>query len=70
MDQVEYCHIQDCTCPPAVATPPEETKGAGEQNHYRVVENMVNVLKGRAHVTTNALEGLKVVDMIERIYRA
>jgi UDP-N-acetyl-2-amino-2-deoxyglucuronate dehydrogenase len=30
----------------------------------------VDVLKGRAVITTNALEGLKVVEIIERIYGA
>jgi UDP-N-acetyl-2-amino-2-deoxyglucuronate dehydrogenase len=28
----------------------------------------VDTLKGRTSMTTNALEGLKVVDIIERIY--
>jgi hypothetical protein len=27
-------------------------------------------LKGRTNITTNALEGLKIVDIIERIYQA
>ena len=31
-------------------------------------ENVVDTLKGRTTATTNALEGLKVVDIIERIY--
>jgi hypothetical protein len=30
----------------------------------------VNTLKGKGQITTNALEGLKVVDIIERIYAA
>ena len=34
------------------------------------VENVIDVLKGRASITTNALEGLKVVEIIERIYAA
>jgi hypothetical protein len=38
------------------------------QNHHFVTENVVDVLKGRAPITTNALEGLKVVDIVERIY--
>jgi UDP-N-acetyl-2-amino-2-deoxyglucuronate dehydrogenase len=29
---------------------------------------VVDVLKGNKKVTTNALEGLKVVEIIERIY--
>jgi hypothetical protein len=37
-------------------------------NHNYVFENVVDVLKGRTSISTNALEGLKVVDIIERIY--
>ena len=37
-------------------------------NHGHVFENVVDTLQGRGRITTNALEGLKVVDIIERIY--
>jgi hypothetical protein len=37
-------------------------------NHHFLIENVVDTLKGRKTITTNALEGMKVVDMIERIY--
>ncbi|MGZ3921691.1 MAG: gfo/Idh/MocA family oxidoreductase, partial [Bacteroidia bacterium] len=37
-------------------------------NHHKVIENVVDTLKGKNKITTNALEGLKVVDIIERIY--
>ena len=30
--------------------------------------NVIDTLKGRTTITTNAMEGLKVVDIIERIY--
>jgi len=38
------------------------------QNHNFVIDNVVDVLKQRGSISTNALEGLKVVDIIERIY--
>ena len=38
------------------------------QNHHFVIENVIDVLNGRAAITTNALEGMKVVDIIERMY--
>jgi UDP-N-acetyl-2-amino-2-deoxyglucuronate dehydrogenase len=38
------------------------------QNHHLVIQNVVNSLNGNAPISTNALEGLKVVDIIERIY--
>jgi hypothetical protein len=37
-------------------------------NHHFIIENVVDTIKGRNQITTNALEGLKVVDIIERIY--
>jgi hypothetical protein len=39
------------------------------QNHNYVIENVVDVIKGRTTITTNALEGLKVVEIIETIYQ-
>jgi len=38
-------------------------------NHNYVIGNVIDTLKGRTSATTNALEGLKVVDIIERIYK-
>jgi hypothetical protein len=33
-----------------------------------IIDNVIDTLKGRNTITTNALEGLKIVDIIERIY--
>jgi UDP-N-acetyl-2-amino-2-deoxyglucuronate dehydrogenase len=71
MDKVEYCHINDYTMPELAPTNPGNDYGAykgSAQNHNFVIENVVDVLKDRGPITTNALEGLKVVDIIERIY--
>lgn len=71
MDKVEYCHIKDYTMPELAPTNPGNDYGAykgSAQNHNYVIDNVVDVLKGRAPITTNALEGLKVVDIIEKIY--
>jgi predicted dehydrogenase len=73
MDKVEYCHVKDYSMPDLAPTNPGNDYGAykgSAQNHHYVIENVVDVLKGRASITTNALEGLKVVDIIERIYQA
>jgi hypothetical protein len=43
-------------------------KGSAANHHY-VITNVIDTLKGRTSATTNALEGLKVVDIIERIYK-
>jgi UDP-N-acetyl-2-amino-2-deoxyglucuronate dehydrogenase len=71
MDKVEYCHINDYTMPELAPTNPGNDYGAykgSAQNHNFVIENVVDVLKDRGPITTNALEGLKVVDIIEKIY--
>jgi UDP-N-acetyl-2-amino-2-deoxyglucuronate dehydrogenase len=71
MDKVEYCHIRDYTMPELAPTNPGNDYGAykgSAQNHNFVIDNVVDVLNNRASITTNALEGLKVVDIIERIY--
>ncbi len=73
MDRVEYCHIQDFPVPDLPPADPGHDYGAYRGSaaaHHHVIDNVVDVLKGRASVATNALEGLKVVEMIERIYAA
>lgn len=71
MNEVEYCHIENYTMPelPPTNAPNDygPFKGSAANHHY-VIENVVNTLKGRDTITANALEGLKVVDIIERIY--
>ncbi|MES2780072.1 MAG: Gfo/Idh/MocA family oxidoreductase [Bacteroidota bacterium] len=71
MNEVEYCHVKDYEMPDLAPTNPGNDYGAykgSAANHHYVIENVVDVLKGRAQITTNALEGLKVVDIIESIY--
>ena len=71
MNEVEYCHIKDYELPELAPTNPGNDYGAykgSAQNHHYVIENVVDVLKGRKVITTNALEGLKVVEIISRIY--
>jgi len=71
MDKVEHCHIKDYTLPELAETAPANDYGAykgSANNHHFLIQNVVDTLKGRNTITTNALEGLKVVDIIERIY--
>eukprot|EP01136_Pigoraptor_vietnamica_P005585 Opistho-1_new@37432 len=71
MDKVEYCHIQGYEMPELKPTNPPNDYGpykGSAANHHFVIQNVVDVLNGKATITTNALEGLKVVDIIERIY--
>ncbi len=71
MNEVEYCHIKNYDMPILAPTNPGNDYGAykgSAQNHGYVIENVVNVLRNKSTITTNALEGLKVVEIIERIY--
>ena len=71
MDKVEVCHIKDYTLPVLEETAPANDYGAykgSANNHHFLIQNAVETLKGKTTITTNALEGMKVVDMIERIY--
>ena len=71
MNEVEYCNIKNYTMPVLAASGPANDYGSykgSAANHHFVIENVIDTLKGRTSATTNALEGLKVVDIIERIY--
>jgi UDP-N-acetyl-2-amino-2-deoxyglucuronate dehydrogenase len=71
MDKVEVCHIKDYKMPGLAETAPANDYGSykgSANNHHFLIENVVDTLKGKNTITTNALEGLKVVDIIERIY--
>lgn len=71
MDKVEYCHIKDYVMPILEPTAPaNEYKGyqGSANNHHFVIQNVADTLNGKTRITTNALEGMKVVDIIERIY--
>ena len=74
MDKVEYCHIRDYQMPELQPTNPGNDYGAykgSAQNHHLVIRNVVNVLSENPSdaITTNILEGMKVVDIIEHIYK-
>ena len=72
MNEVEYCHIKDYEMPELAPTNPGNDYGPDKgsaQNHNFVIRNVVEVLQGAgAQNTTTALEGLKIVDIIRKIY--
>lgn len=71
MNEVTYCDIENYTMPElAPSNPPNDYgpyKGSA-QNHHYVIQNVVDTLKQHGQISTNVLEGLKVIDIIERIY--
>ncbi|MBM3399613.1 MAG: Gfo/Idh/MocA family oxidoreductase [Bacteroidetes bacterium] len=71
MNEVEYCHIKDYTMPELPPANPANDYGhykGSAANHNFVIENVVDTINRNVAPTTNALEGLKVVEIIERIY--
>jgi predicted dehydrogenase len=73
MNEVLECHVRDYVMPRLAPTNPGNDYGAyrgSAQNHHYVIRNVVNVLRENASetITTNVLEGMKVVDIIQRIY--
>ncbi|MBL1278792.1 MAG: Gfo/Idh/MocA family oxidoreductase [Fluviicola sp.] len=72
MNEVEVCNIQDYEMPELAESNPANDYGpykGSAANHNYVIKNVIDTLKGRTTATTNALEGLKVVEIIERIYK-
>jgi len=71
MNEVQYCKVKNYEMPELPAAGPPNDYGTykgSAANHHYVIQNVVDVLKNHKNVTTNALEGLKVVEIIERIY--
>jgi len=71
MNEVEYCNIKDYempVLPPANPANDYGTYKGSAANHNYIFDNVIETLQGKTSITTNALEGLKVVEMIERIY--
>lgn len=73
MNEVTYCDIEDYHMPTLAEGNPANDYGdykGSAANHVYIIQNVIDTLKGRTNITTNALEGLKVVDIIERMYAA
>ena len=72
MNEVKECYIKDYDMPwlPSAGPPNDYGHYQGSAaNHHFVIDHVIQTLKERTYLTTNALEGLKVVDIIERIYQ-
>lgn len=72
MNEVEYCHIRNYTMPELPPSNPANDYGpykGSAANHNYVFDNVIDAVKHGSTPTTNAMEGLKVVEIIENIYR-
>jgi len=73
MNEVELCNIEGYTMPELPPSNPANDYGhykGSAANHGYIFDNIAEALSGCGEITTNALEGLKVVDIIERMYAA
>ena len=73
MNEIELCNIKDYELPMLPPSNPANDYGSykgSAANHVYLIENVIDVLKNRKTITTNALEGMKVVEIIEKIYAA
>ncbi len=71
MNDVDYCDIENYTMPELPPSNPPNDYGlykGSAQNHHFVIQNVIDKIHSNHPITTNALEGMKVVDIIERIY--
>ena len=73
LNELEYQNIQDYK----IENLPEGAKAnnygtymGSMSNHDKVYENLINVLTNNASISTNAFEGLKTVEIIDKIYTA
>lgn len=72
MEKVIYCDIEDYEMPALPPSNPPNDYGTykgSAANHSFVIQNVIETLKGDAIATTNAMEGMKVVEIIERFYQ-
>lgn len=72
MNEIVYCHIKDYKQPVLEDTLPPNDYGkykGSAANHQFVIQNVVDALLKDVTLTTNSLEGLKVVEIIENIYK-
>lgn len=72
MNEVEVCNIPGYEMPELAPTNPGNDYGAykgSAANHDQIIKNVVQTLNGETSPTTNVFEGLKVVQIIENIYK-
>ncbi len=73
LNVLEYQHIEGfeiTNLPPGNKANHYGTYTGSMSNHGKVYENLVDVLKNGAAISTSAFEGLKTVEIIEKIYAA
>ncbi len=73
MEKLEYCHIKDYPNPELGIKNVAHENGTyvgNDAHHYLTIRNVVETLQGKSTISTNALEGMKVVEIIEQMYKS
>lgn len=71
LNELEYCTVKDITNPELVQGNPANVYGfyqGSMSNHDKVYENLIQALINPEHEFASAEEGLKTVEIIEKIY--
>lgn len=71
MNHVEYVHVKDYQMPILRASAPPNNYGqfqGSASNHAQFYDNVVAAISGHEKITTNAFDGMKVVEIIEKVY--
>jgi len=72
LNKLEHCSIKNYT--PSILDIGNEENNYGHytgsmSNHHLVYENVMNVFNEKEKITTTAIEGLKTVELIQKIYQ-
>src|SRR5690606_30801549 len=73
LNELEYQHIEEYrieNLPEGNTANNYGTYFGSMSNHDKVYENLVDVLTNNAAISTSSFEGLKTVEIIDKIYRS
>ena len=73
LNELEYQNIKDYKIEGLPEGNPANSYGKYQgsmSNHNFVYENVVDVLQNKGVIATNGFEGLKTVEIIEKVYRS
>ena len=73
MEKLEYFHVKGYDIPQIGIKTVQHLNGeysGNDAHHFLSIQNVVETLTGKSTISTNALEGLKVVEMIEMMYNS
>lgn len=72
MNKLEYCKVKDYDTPTLPETAPPNDYGTykgSAANHFYIIQNVIDVLNGKEEIATSGFEGMKVVRIIEKMYK-